>query len=360
MEKIINLKSLEGKARNEMPKMAFDFVAGGAEDELTLKGNIQAWEEIRFLPRMLNGAPERNLKTTVLGEPVDFPILMAPMGFQCLAHPDGEVAGAQGANRAGTIFALSTTSTKSIEEVSAGCRGPKWFQLYVYRDRGLTQSLISRAEAAGYKAICLTVDNPIEGRRERDKINEFHLPAGLTLANFKDVPGLQNVGTAHQESALSEYIKSQWEPALSWQDVDWVIRQTRLPVIVKGLLSPDDADLALQHGAAAIIVSNHGGRQLDDAIATANALPAIVERVQGRCEVLVDGGIRRGTHVLKALALGARAVLLGRPLFWGLALDGANGVQDVLLHLRDELSEAMELTGCPSLEAIQPGLLWHH
>lgn len=244
--------------------------------------------------------------------------------------------------------------------MAAGSRGPKWFQLYVYRDRGLTRSLISRAEAAGYRAICLTVDNPIEGRRERDKVNEFHLPPGMTLANFRDVPELKNVGTAHQESALSEYIKSQWESALSWKDVNWVVRQTRLPVIVKGLLSPDDADLALQHGAAALIVSNHGGRQLDDAIATADALPAIVERVQGRCEVLVDGGIRRGTHVLKALALGARAVLLGRPLFWGLTLDGPQGVQDVLFHLRDELSEAMELTGCPDLDAIHPGLLWHH
>jgi 4-hydroxymandelate oxidase len=358
MDKIINLKSLEEMARPRLTEMAYDFIAGGAEDELTLAENTAAWRKIQLLPRVLGGANERILKTTVLGQEIDFPVLVAPMGFQRLAHPGGEVAAGQGTAAAGTIFVLSTSSTCSLEEVAQGSRGPKWFQLYVYRDRTITKSLVDRAVTAEYQAICLTVDTPIEGRRERDKRNRLRLPPGMSLANFKDVPSLKNIGQSQNDSALTEYIENQWETALSWDDVDWVAGLSDLPLIIKGILSARDAELAVQRGAAAIVVSNHGGRQLDGVPASADVLSSVMDAVAGRCEVLVDGGIRRGTDVLKALALGARAVLLGRPVFWGLTLDGANGVTKVLHHLRDELSEAMELAGCRNISEVSRELIW--
>jgi 4-hydroxymandelate oxidase len=355
---IINLRRLKEPARERLTKMAFDFIAGGAEDEKTLHANERAWETIKLLPRVLRGAPQRKLETNLFGATIDFPILMAPMGFQRLVHPEGEVASAVGAAKAGTIFVLSTTSTRSIEEVAKASQGTKWFQLYVYRDRAITQNLVERAVAAGYKAICLTVDNPIEGRRERDKINQFVLPPGIKLANFSNVQDLKNVDSNSNESALTTYIEKEWETGLSWQDVEWVASLSKLPLLIKGIMSPQDADLAIQHGAAGIIVSNHGGRQLDGAAASAEALSDVVKSVAGRCPVLVDGGIRRGTHVLKALALGADAVLVGRPLLWGLALNGSDGVTAVLQHLRKELSEAMELAGCRELAEISAELLW--
>jgi 4-hydroxymandelate oxidase len=360
LKKIINVKELEQQARPHLTKMAYDFIAGGADDEVTLRQNEKSWEKLKLLPRVLRG-PDRelNLKTTLLGQAVDFPIVVAPMGFQCLAHPEGEVAGAQGAAMAGTIFALSTTSTRSIEDVAHGSDGPKWFQLYVYKDRAITENLVERAVRSGYKAICLTVDTIIEGRRERDKYNQFRLPPGLSVANFKNQPALKNIGGAEDESALTTYIENQWEAGLSWADVDWVASLSQLPLIIKGILAVPDAELAVQHGAAAIVVSNHGGRQLDGVPATADVLPAIVAAVGNQCEVLVDGGLRRGTHILKALALGARAVLVGRPVFWGLALNGADGVQAVLYHLRDELKASMELVGWHSVHDVSRDLIWN-
>jgi 4-hydroxymandelate oxidase len=250
-------------------------------------------------------------------------------------------------------------STKSIEAV-AEISGSKWFQLYIYKDRGVTKSLVDRVISSGYQALCLTVDTPIEGRRERDKWNRFRLPAGVELANFKDNPNLKDIGRAENESALTTYIEKLWDPELSWADVDWLAKISSIPIIVKGILSERDALISLQHGAAAIIVSNHGGRQLDTAATTARVLSNICETVHGRCEVYVDGGIRRGTHVLKALALGARAVLIGRPIMWGLALDGATGVRDVLLHLQEEVIAAMQLTGCKSLADISSEIIWPH
>jgi 4-hydroxymandelate oxidase len=357
MEKIINLASLEQLARPRLSKMSFDFVAGGSDDEWTLRRNMAAWHDTELLPRVLRYSRERSLETTLLGQRLAHPILMAPMGFQCLAHPEGEVAAARGAAAAKAVYVLSTTSTKSIEEVAQESQGPKWFQLYVYKDRSITKNLVERAVAAGYQALCLTVDTPIEGRREKDKLNQFRLPAGLTIANFRDNPALNDIGGADRESALTKYIESQWETGLSWDDVDWLARLSRLPLVLKGILSARDAELAVQHGIAAIIVSNHGGRQLDGVPATAEVLEAVVDAVGNRGEVLVDGGIRRGTHVLRALAMGARAVLVGRPLFWALALGGADGVAAALEHLRGELSEAMELAGCRSTAEISRELL---
>jgi 4-hydroxymandelate oxidase len=356
MEKIINLSHLETLAKSQLTKMAYDFIAGGADDEVTLHENEKAWKEIQLLPRVLWTSKSPDLKTTALGAPIDFPVLVAPMGFQSFAHVQGEVAAAEGTSKAGSLFVLSTMSTKSIEQV-ADVSGPKWFQLYIYKDRGVTKSLVERAVAAGYKALCLTVDTPIEGRRERDKFNQFSLPSGIELANFKS-SNLQKLGHEENESALTTYIEQLWDPELSWADVEWLAKISPLPMIIKGVLSEKDALISLQHGVSAIIVSNHGGRQLDTVPSTAQVISGICEAIQDRCEVYVDGGIRRGTDVLKALALGARAVLLGRPVIWGLTLGGAEGVEKVLLHLRDELSAAMQLCGCKSLADISKEIIW--
>ncbi|MGZ6441838.1 MAG: alpha-hydroxy acid oxidase [Pseudobdellovibrionaceae bacterium] len=352
MNKIINLNELKSLARPRLTQMAYDFIDSGAEDEITLRHNQKSWQKIEILPQVLQGISEPQLSTNVLGEPIQFPILVAPMGFQCLAHPDGEVASAKGAAQAGTIFCLSTTATKSIEEVAQRSEGSKWFQLYIYKDQALTKDLVQRAQAAGYRAICLTVDNSIEGRRERDKFNKFHLPQGLTLANFKDDSALRDIGHADKESALTTYIQKLWKKDLSWKDLEWLKSFSPLPVVIKGILTPQDAKIALDHGVSGIVVSNHGGRQLDTVPGTAKVLPQIIEAVDQRCEVLVDGGIRRGTDVFKALALGAKAVLIGRPIFWGLSVGGAEGVAEVLCHLRDELSITMQLAGCAEISKI--------
>ena len=357
MKPIFNLHELERQARTQLTQMAYDFIAGGADDELTLRANSEAWRALRLAPRMLAGVAQRQLGTSVLGHDIAFPVLVAPMGYQCLAAAEGEVATARGAAQAGTVYVLSTTSTRSIEEV-ATAGAASWFQLYVYKDRGITRELVARAAAAGYKALCLTVDSPREGWRERDQRNQFHLPPGLSLKNFEGMPGLADLGSSSGASALTSYIDQQWDAGLCWHDVDWLAGLSPLPLAVKGVLGAHDALAALDHGARAVIVSNHGGRQLDGVPATAEVLPAIAAAMDGRGELLVDGGIRRGTDVLKALALGARAVLLGRPVYWGLALDGADGVHAVLQHLRDEFDLAMALAGCRTVADITPDRIW--
>jgi 4-hydroxymandelate oxidase len=297
----------------------------------------------------------RSTKATVLGEEIDLPVLVAPTAFQRLACDDGEIATARAAASSRTIMILSTPSTCTIEDVGA-VAGPKWFQLYVYTDRGLTKALVERAEAAGMKAVVLTVDAPVLGRRERDMRNRFHLPDGIRLAN---VPSSGSVPrpTAQGESGLATHFASGIDAGLTWRDVDWLRSITRLPVLIKGIVRGDDASRAIDHGAAGIIVSNHGGRQLDTAIASVRALPEVVEAVEGRAEVLLDGGIRRGTDVVKALALGARAVLIGRPIVWGLAAGGESGARRVLGLLRDEVDLAMALCGCPTVGDISRDLV---
>jgi 4-hydroxymandelate oxidase len=245
---------------------------------------------------------------------------------------------------------LSSLSNTRVEEVCAGASGTVWFQLYVYRDRGATAALVARAEAAGARALVLTVDAPLLGRRERDVRNRFHLPPGLRVENMSAV-GHGDVEEQQQvESGLAAYVATKLDPSLEWKDVEWLRSITRLPVLVKGLVRPDDALRAVDHGASAIVVSNHGGRQLDGSPPTATVLGPIADAVGGRIEVLVDGGVRRGTDVLRALALGARAVLVGRPVLWGLAVDGEEGALGVLESLREELDQAMALAGCPRVQ----------
>jgi len=291
----------------------------------------------------------------VLGTRVDFPVLVAPTAFQRLACDEGEMATARAAAASGTVMILSTASTCTIEDVGA-VGGNLWFQLYVYADRGMTKALVERAEASGMRAIVLTVDAPMLGRRERDLRNRFHLPDGVRLANVPS-SGSVPMPTGHGESGLANHFASGIDAALTWKDVDWLRSITKLPVLIKGIVRGDDAVRAVDHGAAGVIVSNHGGRQLDTAIASVRALPEVAEAVAGRAEVLLDGGVRRGTDVIKALALGARAVLLGRPVVWGLAAAGESGARRVLELLRAEVDLAMALCGCPSVGDISRDLV---
>jgi 4-hydroxymandelate oxidase len=306
---------------------------------------------------MLVDVSQRDLSTQILGQSLELPILIAPMAFQCLAHPEGEIATAKAAAKMGTAMVLSTLATKSIEEVtSAGNHTPQWFQLYVHRDRALTRTLVERAYAAGFQALCLTVDAPLLGKRERDTRNQFVLPQGMELANLATLTDLE-ISYKPGESGLFAYFLEQLNPALTWKDLEWLQSLSPLPLVVKGILRGDDALRAVEHGAKAVIVSNHGGRQLDGAIATIDALSEVVAAVGDKAEVLVDGGIRRGTDVLKALALGAKAVLLGRPVLWGLAVGGEAGVRHVLELLRDELDLAIALSGCAKLQDIDSSLV---
>jgi len=349
----INLHDYESLARERLPQMVYDYYAGGANDELTVAENVRAWDRLRLRPRVLENVSSVDVSTTVLGHPVAMPVLTAPCGFSMLAHPAGECAVARATAAAGVIQVVSTAATKTLEEVAAAAdgRGERWFQLYCYRDREITRALVERAEAAGYTALCLTVDVPLLGRREREIRDHFHLPAGITMKNLE--PYAADLVAAQPEgSALATYANTLWDPSLTWDAIGWLRSITRLPLLVKGILTAEDARRALEQGVAAVIVSNHGGRQLDTVVSGCEALPAVVDAVAGRGEVLVDGGIRRGTHVLKALALGARAVLIGRPYLWGLAVDGEDGVRRVLELLRDELALAMALAGCASVSRI--------
>jgi len=351
----LNLTEVEAAARARLTGLAYEYYAGGANDEVTVRENRLAFERIALRYRVLVDVTRRSTGTTVLGQPIEFPVLIAPTAFQRLACDEGEVATARAAAASGTIMILSTPSTCTIEDVAA-IAGPKWFQLYVYSDRALTESLVERAERSGMSAIVLTVDAPLLGRRERDLRNRFHLPDGVRLANVPSsgsVPMPGNVG----ESGLASHHASGIDAGLTWRDVEWLRSRTTLPIILKGIVRGDDAARAVDTGVAGIIVSNHGGRQLDTAIPTVRALPDVVDAVKGRVEVLIDGGIRRGTDVIKALALGARAVLVGRPVVWGLAAGGEAGVKRVLDLLRSEIDLAMALCGCPTIPDISRDLV---
>lgn len=357
MNKPINLFEYEAIASQHLSQMAFDYFASGAWDEITLRDNRAAFERYKLRPRMLRDVSQRDLRTTILGQTIAMPLLIAPMAFQCLADPEGELATARAATKFGLGMILSTLSTQRLEVVAEQRQhAPQWFQLYIHRDRGLSRALVERAEAAGYQGLCLTVDAPILGRRERDRRNEFALPPDLELANLATLTELE-ISKQSRESGLFTYFADQIDPGLTWKDVEWLRSLTTLPIILKGILRGDDALKAVENGASAIIVSNHGGRQLDGAIAGIDALSEVVAAVENQAEVLVDGGIRRGTDILKALALGAKAVLVGRPILWGLAAGGEAGVCHVLELLRDELETAMSLSGCANIKEIEPSLV---
>lgn len=338
---LVNVFDYKKLARTRMAPPLWDFFQGGSDDELTMRECRAAFERIKLRPRVLVDISAIDMHCSVLGTPVSMPLLIAPMASHCVAHPDGECATAQAAGRASTLMIASTVATRTIEEIAQAASGPLWFQLYTYPSLKVAELLVHRAEDAGYRAIVLTVDLPRLGNREKDLRNNVTIPpAPYQEANFV---GIEKEGQA-------------WVP-LTWKSIEWLRSITSLPVILKGILTEEDARLAVEHGVEGIVVTNHGGRQLDTAIPGIEALPEIVEAVAGRCEIYFDGGIRRGTDILKALALGARAVLIGRPVLWGLAVNGADGVYSVLELLRKELELAMALSGRPTLASIDRSLL---
>jgi 4-hydroxymandelate oxidase len=352
---IMNLAELEVLAHARLAKMAWDYYASGADDEICLRRNCAAFADIPLHYRVLVDVARRELATTVLGQSIAMPIAIAPTAFHRLAHNDGELASVRAAGDAGTVFVLSTLSNTAVEDVVAAASGPVWFQLYVYRDRKVTEDLVRRVEAAGCSALVLTVDAPLLGRRERDVRNRFALPPELGVQNL--LPAGYERMPSTLGSGLASYFAELLDAALTWEAVGWLKSITKLPIVVKGIVRADDARRAIDHGAAAVVVSNHGGRQLDASPATIDVIGRIADAIGGDGEILLDGGVRRGTDVIKALALGAKAVLVGRPVLWGLAAGGRDGVATALAILRRELDLAMALCGCPNVASITRDLV---
>jgi isopentenyl diphosphate isomerase/L-lactate dehydrogenase-like FMN-dependent dehydrogenase len=345
----LNVWDYERLAEEILDEASFGYFAGGAGDEHTVRANADAFDAWRLRPRVLVDVSTVTTAVTVLGEQLSMPVLVAPMAYLRMAHPDGEPGIARAAAAAGTLMCLSTIATASPAEVAAAAPdAPRWYQLYWHRDRAVTKTLIDQARESGFSAIVFTVDLPVLGRRERDLRTGFQLKPGLRMEAYTS--SLGDLG-ALTPAVVAELIDSR----LTWRDLEWLHEQAGMPVIAKGILTAEDAVLAVDHGCAAVVVSNHGGRQLDRAVASLDALPEVVEAVGGRTEILLDGGIRRGADVAIALALGARAVLVGRPVIWGLAAGGAEGVQHVLELLRNELVQALALLGCPSPDDVGPG-----
>jgi len=343
---LLNVYDYERAAEEALDPAAFGYFAGAANDEWTLRQNRVAFERWVLRPRMLVDVSEVTTATTVLGTEASMPLLVAPTAYQRMAHPEGELAMARGAAAAGTVMCLSTLATSTIEEVAeASGDGPRWFQLYWSPDRGVVRDVVERAEVAGFTALLLTVDLPELGRRERDLRTGFEIPEEIPVPIFLALA--ENVGAISPTD-----INWAVDRSLTWRDLEWLRSVSRLPVLVKGILTAEDAVLAVEAGAKGVVVSNHGGRQLDGVAAALDALPEVVEAVGDRGVVLMDSGVRRGTDVVKALALGAQAVLAGRAPLWGLAVDGADGVQRVLELLREEIALALALCGCASPGAV--------
>jgi isopentenyl diphosphate isomerase/L-lactate dehydrogenase-like FMN-dependent dehydrogenase len=338
----INVFDAESAAAERLEPGPLGYFAGGAGDEITLRDNVEAWRRWRLRPRVLADVSEVSTATELLGAPLSMPLLVAPVAYQRLVDPEGELAMARAAAAAGTVMSLSTLATARPGEVAAAApAGRRWFQLYCFRDEAVTRALMAEAIASGFEAILLTVDAPRGGSRERDPRSGFRIPEGLGVPSVTAALGSARAVTIEETFALMS-------PAIGWKDLERIASECSLPVFVKGLVTAEDAALAVEHGAAGVVVSNHGGRQLDRALATGDALPEVVDEVAGRALVLVDGGIRRGVDVAIALAIGADAVLVGRPVLWGLAAAGEAGAKRVLDMLRDEFELALALCGCAS------------
>ncbi|EGG13755.1 hydroxyacid oxidase [Cavenderia fasciculata] len=349
----LNIEEFRIVAERKLPRMVYDYYASGSDNQITLGENVNFYSRIKLTPRCLVDVSNINTKTSVFGIPLSFPVMIAPTAMQKMAHPNGEIDTCLAARDMGTLMTLSSLATTSVEDLGKASGGnPGWFQLYVFKDRSISEKLVKRAEMAGFKAILLTIDTPFLGRRESDYRNEFSLPTGLQLRNFTDLP------LADIQGGLNKYMATMIDSSLTWNDLAWLKSITKLPVIVKGVMCPQDALLAVKYGADGIIVSNHGARQLDTSPSTIEVLPYVVRAVGGRIPVIVDGGVRRGTDILKALAYGACAVMIGRPVLWGLAADGYDGVLKVLQLLRDELVLSMALAGVNSISKIDESLIW--
>ncbi|XP_039033772.1 peroxisomal (S)-2-hydroxy-acid oxidase GLO4-like [Hibiscus syriacus] len=346
-EEPVNVNEFRELARQSLPKMYYDFYSGGAEDQYTLKENEEAFHRIIIQPRTLRDASGIDLSTTVLGYNISMPVMIAPTSMQKLANPEGEIATARAASACGTIMVLSTSSSCSLEEVASCCNAIRFFQLYVYKRRDISAKLVQRAENNGYRAIVVTVDSPRLGRREADIKNKLDVPP---LKNLEGL--LPNKFISEGGSGLEAQASGTLDASFCWEDITWLKSITSLPILIKGVLTHEDAIKSLEVGVSGIIVSNHGGRQLDYSPATISVLEEVVLAVGGKVPVFVDGGIRRGTDIFKAMALGAQAVLVGRPVVFGLAAKGEYGVKRVLEMLKDELELTMTLSGCSSVKEI--------
>lgn len=355
VEDIHDIKGFEHHAQNRLPKNIATFFSGGAGDEITLEENVSAFDRLKLVPRVLKNVEKRSLSTTVLNQNINFPLLIAPMAFQQLAHPEGEMAMAKAAHEHNIMIVLSTLSTFSFREIKVNSNVSSWFQLYVYKDREITKNLVQLAEESGYKGIVLTVDAPLYGKRVKELYNPLTLPSGLEVKNLQDAGlDLKGISTAK----LTSYLASLLDPSISWNDITWLRSVTSLPIILKGVMNPKDIKIAIEHNIDAIIISNHGGRQLDTSLSSIDTLKFIRDSVEGKIEIILDGGIRKGIDILKALALGAKAVMVGRPILWGLAAGGEEGVKRVLTILKSELDLAMALCGYTSINQINEEILF--
>jgi 4-hydroxymandelate oxidase len=337
LDDALSLFDFESLARDRISHGAWDRVQGGAADELTVRWNHEAYQHIRLRPRVLADVSKLDTRVNLFGQELPFPILLAPTGAQGFVHPEGDLATARGAGAAQATLVISGSSSMRVEDIAKAATGPVWFQLYVQRDRGFTRQMVERAESAGCRAICVSVDSPTHGVRNREQRSRAELPE-------RPLPNLQG--------------KDYLDPTVTWKDIEWLQSFAKTPVLLKGILNPDDAEIAVKAGVSGIMVSNHGGRNLDTVPATISALPLVAEKVAGRIPVIVDGGIRRGTDVLKALALGASAVGIGRPYLYGLGIAGADGVTRVVEILRKEFELAMMLTGRPTIASIDRSVIW--
>ena len=344
---LVSLYDYEASARRTLPTNVWDFIDAGAMDEITARRNRSALDALALRPRLLRDVEDIDLSTIVLGTQISLPVMIAPGGGHKIVHPDGELATVRGAAKSRTLIMAATNSNYTMEEIAEATTTPRWFQLY-HRGHDITEILVRRAEESGYQAICLTVDTPVPSPKERDVRNRFVRP--FKLGNFTGM-----------EAAAGDEETPSWlrtgVPPLTWKDLDWLRSLSALPLVLKGIRTAEDARLALDHGVEGILVSNHGGRQMDMTLSSIETLPEIVDAVDGRAEVYMDSGIRRGSDVLKALAMGARAVAIGRPFYWGLAVDGADGVHGVLEILRVELERAMAYCGVTAVRDLKPGLV---
>ncbi|MED5276967.1 MAG: alpha-hydroxy acid oxidase [Actinomycetota bacterium] len=379
MRKVANVDDLRSLAKRRLPAGVFDYIDGGAEDEVTLRKNVDAYRNVSFKPRVLRDMTEVDSSTHLLGRPLAFPLVLAPTGFTRIAHSEGELAVVRAADRAGIPFTLSTMATRSIEECAAVAESDSrlWFQIYTWRDRSIVENLVKRAAEAGFEAVCLTVDTAVLGRRERDVRRGFTLPPevgpGTILDGIKN-PGwtwdflradpirfanVEGITSLDGSTAvdLAEHMKSQFDPGLSWSDVDWLRSIWEGPILIKGIQTVEDALIAAEVGVEAIAISNHGGRQLDGAPAPFDLLPEVVEAIQGRLEIICDGGVRRGSDIVKAVSMGAQAVMAGRPYLYALGACGERGVDHVMDLLHEGVERTMALIGAASIDELSQELI---
>ena len=373
--RIHNVEDYRGLAHKRLPRAVIDFIEGGAEDEITISRNRDSFENIHIIPRILTDVSVRDISTTILGTPVSSPIVLCPVGLATLAHPLGEVAAGIAAANKGIISTYSSSSSWNLEDIAAASSGVKWFQLYIWKDRKLTAEIVERARKSGYQALVLTVDVPISARRERDLRNGFTIPPRPRINQIGDL--VQHFGwfyaqlkseiTGHKMSMgnftpenvgmrtrlkMLEVVNELFDPSITWSDVAWLKSIWNGPIVIKGIMTPEDAKLAIKAGADAIWISNHGGRQLDGVSGTIEVLPEIAKAVKGKAEIYLDGGVRRGSDIVKAIALGANACMIGRPYMYGLAANGAAGVESIIGILEIEMDATMALMGRPTIASL--------